>query len=89
MSKVILAGAGITYPLYLLHQNAGYIFINALSPFVGKWMALGIASVVTILAAWAIWRFVEPVGRILIRHVFRMLERRWRRLFPAPLAPAE
>lgn len=89
MSKVILVGAGITYPLYLFHQNAGYILINALSPAVGKWMAFGIATVVTILVAWAIWRFIEPVGRILISHVFRMLERRWRRLFPAPLAPAE
>jgi hypothetical protein len=31
---------GISYPLYLVHQNAGYILINTVEPTIGKWGAL-------------------------------------------------
>ncbi|MEP6567835.1 MAG: acyltransferase, partial [Mesorhizobium sp.] len=38
-SALMLALGGLTYPLYLLHQNIGYLVINATAPLVGKWVA--------------------------------------------------
>ena len=57
---------GITYPLYLLHQNIGYISIDALAPLVGKWGALPIVLGGMIAVSWAVWRYVERPGRHMI-----------------------
>ncbi|MCA0013429.1 acyltransferase [Mesorhizobium sp. B292B1B] len=63
-SPLTLALGGLTYPLYLLHQNAGYLFINALTPLAGKWVAAWTCVALMVLVAWAIWRYFErPVQR--------------------------
>jgi peptidoglycan/LPS O-acetylase OafA/YrhL len=69
----------ISYPLYLLHQNVGFIelhWLNAsgLPPYV----ALAIATVATILLAWAVERVIEVPGR-----------RGLRRLLSVRLAPRQ
>ncbi len=64
---LVLALGGITYPLYLLHQHIGYVAIEALGPFLGRWIA---AIVVTAAIGWlsyAIWRYLErPARRLLV-----------------------
>ncbi len=66
-TPLVLALGGLTYPLYLLHQNAGYVAIDNLSPVIGRWPALLLTIALMVGAAWIVWRFVEPVGRGLVK----------------------
>lgn len=54
----ILLGA-LTYPLYLVHQNIGYVLINGLAPALGQWLALVAAIAAVMGIAWLLHRFVE------------------------------
>jgi peptidoglycan/LPS O-acetylase OafA/YrhL len=61
-STVVLGLGGMTYPLYLLHQQLGYVTLL----YFGAVSATSVALVILGLGAmsWAIWRFVEkPVQR--------------------------
>ncbi len=58
--RLALAVGGLTYPLYLFHQNVGYVAIDRLTPVVGRWEAVALVTFLMVLLAWAVWRFVEP-----------------------------
>jgi peptidoglycan/LPS O-acetylase OafA/YrhL len=58
-TPLVLALGGLTYPLYLLHQNIGYLAINALSGPAGRWGAAALVTGAMLLLSWAIWRFVD------------------------------
>lgn len=83
----VLAMGGISYPFYLIHQNAGYILMNATAPLIGKWSAFVLALALSITVSWWIYARVEPVGRRVIRALFspaaRFLPRTMTR-YPAP-----
>lgn len=72
-SAIIAALGGLTYPLYLLHQNLGYIAIERLAPMAGRWMAALLVIAMMLIVAWAIWRFVETPARRLTRNLLRAL----------------
>lgn len=63
----LTVAGGLTYPLYLIHQNVGYIVIRTTHEVIGKWAALGLATAVSLAVAYGIWRCVEPVGRRWVR----------------------
>ena len=67
---VIVLG-GLTYPLYLVHQNVGYLWIDALAPIVGRWMALGVVVIAMLTFAHVVFRIVEPEGRRLVQSALR------------------
>ncbi|RJT28383.1 acyltransferase [Mesorhizobium waimense] len=74
-SALTLALGGLTYPLYLLHQNIGYLAINAAGPLVGKWAAAFGCVALMLFVSWAIWRYVErPVQRMLMTWLGRAVE---------------
>lgn len=82
-----LALGGISYPLYLVHQNAGYILINLSAPAIGKWSAFALALVLSLAVSWWIYRHVEPTGRSIIRTLLSPAARflpRTRTRYPAP-----
>jgi peptidoglycan/LPS O-acetylase OafA/YrhL len=56
----VLAAGGMTYPLYLLHMQMGYLIFSATEPH--DHAAIAVTTIVAGIAllAWAIWRFVEP-----------------------------
>lgn len=54
----LLAG-GITYPLYLLHQNIGYIAFNRLAIGLRPEVELVLVTCGLSFASWIVWRFVE------------------------------
>lgn len=62
-TPLVAALGALTYPLYLIHQDAGYILIDAMSPVVGRWDALGVTLILALIVAWLISRYVEPAGR--------------------------
>lgn len=55
----IAALGGITYPLYLIHQQAGFIAFNRLADRVPPTLLLVGVSAAMMLAAWMIWRWIE------------------------------
>ena len=58
---------GLTYPLYLLHQNIGYVAIGALAPMAGRWLAVLAVTAAMVALSWAVWRYVEaPLRRALM-----------------------
>ena len=56
----VLAASGMSYPLYLLHMQMGYVIFSAMKPH--DHAAIAVTTIVAGIAllAWAIWRFVEP-----------------------------
>ena len=57
----------VSYPLYLVHQSAGFILIARLEAAgIAPDIAIGVAITASILVAWAITDWIEaPVGRLL------------------------
>ena len=58
-SKTVLLLGGMTYPLYLLHQQIGYVAIDYLSALSSRWIALLIVVGGALLLSGLIWRWVE------------------------------
>lgn len=67
-TPLVLMLGGLTYPLYLVHQNAGEALIDVLSPSIGRWSALATALLLVVAASWIAYRFVEPFGRRWLKH---------------------
>jgi peptidoglycan/LPS O-acetylase OafA/YrhL len=74
---VCLALGGLTYPLYLVHQNLGYAMMHGLDPMGGRWAALAGAVVAVTALAWLIHRHVEPAGRRWVVRLGEMLRGRF------------
>jgi peptidoglycan/LPS O-acetylase OafA/YrhL len=66
-SRAVAVAGAITYPLYLLHQNNGYMIFNRFggtAPFA----LVAAATLSTMIAlAWLIWRFGERPGQRLLK----------------------
>ena len=63
----------VSYPLYLLHQNIGYVVIGRTIDAVGPWLSRLIALAVVVLLAWGVHELVEVR---LSRAIHRQLRRR-------------
>ena len=64
-----MAGA-LTYPLYLLHQNIGYVLLDGLAPATGKHAAVALVIAIMLAASWAVQRFFDrPARRLLGRAI--------------------
>ncbi len=63
-AKAVLAAGGITYPLYLLHMQLGYVVFTALAPQQRSGaITMGIIAGAFVLAS-AVWRFFDrPLHR--------------------------
>ncbi|RVU83374.1 acyltransferase [Leucothrix sargassi] len=54
----------LTYPLYLIHQNIGFMIYHELGDVVNRYVLLLGLVLVMMLAAWLIHKFIElPLGR--------------------------
>jgi peptidoglycan/LPS O-acetylase OafA/YrhL len=59
-AKIVLAAGGITYPLYLLHMQLGYVIFTALGPQQHVLANTCAIVVGTFALAYGVWRFFEP-----------------------------
>lgn len=66
-AKVVVAIGGITYPLYLLHMQLGYVIFTATAPHHRPEIASAIIIAEAVLLAWLIWRFLEPRAHGLVK----------------------
>ncbi|TPN57446.1 MULTISPECIES: acyltransferase [unclassified Mesorhizobium] len=91
-SVLTMALGGLTYPLYLLHQNIGYLAIDAAAPLVGKWLAAFGCIAVLLAASWTVWRYWErPAQRLLktwLGHAVEIVLAKYRAA-PGRTQPAE
>ena len=61
--KLIKLGV-LTYPLYLIHQNIGFMMFHEFGESVNRYVLLGGLVLAMMLAAWLIHKLVEqPLGR--------------------------
>ena len=72
-TRLSLALGGLTYPLYLLHQNIGYIAINATVPVVGTWLAAALVAAAMLTLSWLIWRWIETPLRRRLMNIIRFV----------------
>jgi peptidoglycan/LPS O-acetylase OafA/YrhL len=71
---VVIAVGGMTYPLYLLHQQIGYDIINQIGPVGNPAMLVALIVLAITLLSWAIWRFVEnPARRLTTQAATRLV----------------
>ncbi len=62
-TPALAAMGGLTYPLYLLHQQAGYLALDTLAPVVGRWSAVALTTTIAVAAALVIHHWAEPMIR--------------------------
>jgi peptidoglycan/LPS O-acetylase OafA/YrhL len=58
-AAVVLAAGGITYPLYLLHMQLGYVIFDALAPEPHVEAVTCAIVLGAFVLAYAVWRFAE------------------------------
>ncbi|WP_349631101.1 acyltransferase family protein [Bradyrhizobium jicamae] len=85
-ASLVLAAGGITYPLYLLHMQTGYVIFAAIAPTQHAALLTGAIVAAAVLLAWAVWRFVERPAHRWTRDTLTALAARhgW----PSSLKPA-
>lgn len=58
---------GLTYPLYLLHNRPGKIFIEKATPYIGEGLAITLTTFVILFLSYLVYRFIEPTGSKLFK----------------------
>jgi peptidoglycan/LPS O-acetylase OafA/YrhL len=58
-SGIVIAIGGMTYPLYLLHQQIGYDIFSQVGPVRHPAVLVAMIVLAIALLSWATWRFVE------------------------------
>ena len=77
-TRMVLTIGGLTYPLYLVHQQAGYALIDALAPVLGSVQALGLAILLALVCAYLVHRYAEPAGRRVLKTAINAAYALWR-----------
>jgi peptidoglycan/LPS O-acetylase OafA/YrhL len=72
-SRAVLAAGALTYPLYLVHQQTGYLLIDTLAPATGAAAALVLSLAILVAFAYAVSAWLEPAARRFLRLVFGRL----------------
>jgi peptidoglycan/LPS O-acetylase OafA/YrhL len=81
---------GLTYPLYLTHQQISFPVLDALYPGVmNRWAALAVVTVAALLLAYVLYRFVERPAQVWLRPRLREALGRIRTMEPARTAAAK
>jgi len=73
---------GLTYPLYLLHQNIGYAVFARFSTDGNRWLAALSLIAALLFVSWVIARTVEPRARRAIIHLSLRLKEAFLRFKP-------
>ena len=74
---VVIAIGGLTYPLYLLHQQIGYIALQRLGQVADSGILVLMIGTAMIVASWAVWKYVERPAQRLVKISLSQLTRRF------------
>jgi peptidoglycan/LPS O-acetylase OafA/YrhL len=58
---------GLTYPLYLTHQQLSFPLLDAIYPGLNRWAALAVVTAVSLLTAYVLYRFIERPAQAWLR----------------------
>jgi peptidoglycan/LPS O-acetylase OafA/YrhL len=73
-AKWLAVAGSLTYPIYLLHHNMGYLVLQSLSGRVEKYVLLAVLLLVLLLLAWLLHVLVErPFSKKLGKKVQQLL----------------
>jgi peptidoglycan/LPS O-acetylase OafA/YrhL len=75
---------GLTYPLYLIHQNLGFVMFHKAEGAMNRWLLLSLILIVMVTVAWLVYRFIEPSGRKFIINIGAAIKARAPVLAAAP-----
>ncbi|MFN7023012.1 MAG: acyltransferase family protein [Pseudorhizobium sp.] len=70
--SIAIGIGGLTYPLYLLHQNIGYAVFAHYSTAEGRWLVAALLVLSLLIVSWLIATFFEPASR---RAIIRLARR--------------
>jgi peptidoglycan/LPS O-acetylase OafA/YrhL len=76
-SRILRACGMLTYPLFLLHQNVGYMILNASAGRVPPMVVLGALCVGMPLVAFTIGRWIEPRVRAVFDRALARAQSAW------------
>ena len=68
---LVLALGGLTYPLYLLHQQLGFIVFNRLEGLAPAPLLAAATAALMLALAFVIWRFIERSGQKAMKTALR------------------
>lgn len=68
---IALGIGGLTYPLYLLHQNIGYAVFARFGATYDRWLLGAGLFAILFTASWLIAKFYEPAARRYVGHIAR------------------
>jgi peptidoglycan/LPS O-acetylase OafA/YrhL len=72
---VTLAMGGLTYPLYLLHENFGFLIFNRVGEYIPHSLLVSCTAGAMVAGSWAVWRWAElPAQRIVASAIAGVLE---------------
>jgi len=66
-SSLVIAIGGVTYPLYLLHQQLGYTILEWIGPVAPHRPLVAVILLAISALSWLTWRFVERPGQRLTK----------------------
>lgn len=74
-SRIAMFAGAISYPLYLLHQHAGYMLIDRFAAKLGAWPAIALAAIAVTGVAAATSELIEkPLRPAIIRQLSKLAE---------------
>jgi peptidoglycan/LPS O-acetylase OafA/YrhL len=73
-STWVLKVGALTYPLYLVHQNVGYMFFTRFEGVVNKYLLLGMVLAFVLLVAWLIHQLVEKNLSLALKNLLNKAE---------------
>ncbi|MDD9174940.1 acyltransferase [Aliivibrio sp. S2TY2] len=75
-AKITVIGGAMTYPLYLVHQNAGIVLFNLLPDWVSPLAKIGMVCVIMLLLAFIIAHYLEkPLSKKVKQGLVSLRER--------------
>ncbi|WP_128971442.1 acyltransferase family protein [Bradyrhizobium tropiciagri] len=74
--SLVRAVGGITYPLYLLHLQLGYVILLLITPTPDAFSTAFVVACMVALA-WFVWRFLEAPAHYLVREKLTLLASRY------------
>jgi peptidoglycan/LPS O-acetylase OafA/YrhL len=85
-SSVVFAIGGVTYPLYLLHQQLGYTILEWIGPTSHPRVLVAVILLAIAALSWLTWRFVERPGqRLTKRTLSRLFDQVGKQTSPQPI----
>jgi peptidoglycan/LPS O-acetylase OafA/YrhL len=71
IAPITMVMGGLTYPLYLLHANIGFLILNKVGNTISHSALITGTAVAMVAISWAAWRWVERPAQTAIRFLIK------------------